>query len=63
MQGRIQDFPFGDVPTPLKGGQPPMPAIFGENVCENGRIGYRWGGQGDVCQHHLTPLIRHWYAD
>ena len=35
---RIQDFPLG-------GGRPsPTWALFGENVCENERIGSRWGG-------------------
>ena len=27
------------------GAQPPMQALFGENVCENERIGSHWGGR------------------
>ena len=46
--GRIQDFPpptGGGGRGPVLGGHgPPMWALFGENVCENERIGFRRGG-------------------
>ena len=41
MQWRIQDFP-------LWGGggrRPATQALFGENVCENERIGSSWGAR------------------
>ena len=38
-QWRIEDFPLG-------GRRPPTRALFGENVCENERIGSHWGGGG-----------------
>ena len=38
-------FPVGGrAPSRLGGCQPPMWVLFGKNICENERIGSRWGG-------------------
>ena len=42
QQGWIQDFPWGGQ-DPFGGRGPPTWALFGENVCENERIGSRRG--------------------
>ena len=44
-QWRIQDFPLGGRGCPAVGGfcQPLTRVLFGENVCENERIGSHWG--------------------
>ena len=50
IQWQIQDFPWGGV-HPLGGHGPPTWALFGENVCENERIGSHRG----ACTGH-SPL-------
>ena len=38
-------YPVADPGFSFGGHQPPTQALFGENVCENERIGSRWGGR------------------
>ena len=50
-------FPLADPGFPVAGGrQPPMRTLFGENVCENERIGSRGGG-APVAPHLDPPMI------
>ena len=37
--GANPGFPLGEASTPLGGRQPPTWALFGENMCQNERIG------------------------
>ena len=44
----------------LGGHGPPMRALFGENVCENERIGCRGGGACAGKFYVNPPVITHW---
>ena len=57
FQCRIQDFPLGEH-RPMRGCQPPMRTLFGENIhenmYENERIGSCWEGAGGAA---LNPPL------
>ena len=53
MTSSVEDpgFPVGE-----RGRQPRMQALFGENVCQNEKIGSCWG-RGLLRQHSLDPPL------
>ena len=61
---------------PFGGHQPPKRALFGENMCNNEKIGSRWGGAPlldppmstyqvcfNVCFKHRLMLYSGWYLE
>ena len=46
LQLRIQDFPLGALIRWGEGASPSDTGIFGENLCQNERVGSRWGRGG-----------------
>ena len=61
FQWQIQDFLLGGgggAPSHWRGRRPLMQVLFGKKVCENERIGSRWGA--GACAGG-APWIRQWF--